>query len=1079
MSSISTGVGLVSGINSAALIEQLIALESQGKIPIQRRMSTVQGAKTALLDINARLLNLKNAASGIRIGKLFQSMTAAVGDETILSARSSSSTPPGSYQFTVGRLASTSQLLSKGFATKDQTPLGLTELTFEWGDAGVARSTPLDALRGGEGVGRGKIQIRDGLTRTATIDLSAAMTLEEVVSAINGSDDIGVEATIENERVVVRDATGGGYPLTITDLGGRTLAADLGIAGTHFGQQVTGAQLNGLGLQSSLAALNDGNGVLIRDGVTDFRIAVDGTTYDISLGRTDQPITTSTALEDLNNGLGVKINTTDADDLQIVTSTGVTVGVNLGSVVVDGETQDEAVETVGEMLSRINAELEAELGAGQVVASLRADGKGFVLTDSMGGAGPVKVLGAGPNGDRTAKDLGLFTGAIDTGPTTLEGSIVRNKVAKPRAATIEDLANRISEQTSGAVTLGFNAAGTGLRLVAGSGGAVSVLAGTTDGSSFGPAIGERTARDLGLLDATGTGTADGSRISRGIGSVLLGNLNGGTGLGAPASISITDRSGTSFTFGDFGSYETLDQLVNAINAAATSAGVGVELSIADSGRGLAARDTSGGAGSLVLSGDGATALGLDGTSTTSLLRGGDLDRQYLSHGTLLSSLNFGKGVGVGNFRITDSAGESALVDVDSGAVTVYDVISEINSRGLLVEARLNETGDGLILVDTNTGEPISAIKVEDVGGAVARGLGIAGTATAAGEDLDGSLERTIELEATDTLNDIVGKINDAGLAVNASILNAGSGATPFRLNLTSVYGGAAGQLFVDSGAVDLGFVRSVEGRDATLVMGTGDAGTSFIFTSSTNTFRDVVSGLEIDAKRAGETTTVEVARDTVSIVEGVKQLVVTINDALGRISDYDKYDQDTEKKGPLLGDPTVARIRQQIIQTAQGPAKGVEGRYRFLSQVGIRFGKEGKLDFDEAKFRAAYDADPRAVEELFAGFEIQSTSSASPVAGVTVENTTTTYSKLGFGDLFDQLLKKLTNSIDGVTTIADRGFQEQLDGLKERLDRYDQRLESKRLRYQNQFAAMEAALAKLQAQQSSLGSLVNLMQPFR
>ena len=66
-----------------------------------------------------------------------------------------------------------------------------------------------------------------------------------------------------------------------------------------------------------------------------------------------------------------------------------------------------------------------------------------------------------------------------------------------------------------------------------------------------------------------------------------------------------------------------------------------------------------------------------------------------------------------------------------------------------------------------------------------------------------------------------------------------------------------------------------------------------------------------------------------------------------------------------------------------------------------------------------------------------------------------------------------------MTTIADRGFQEKLDGLQERLYRYDQRLESKRLRYQNQFAAMETALAKLQSQQSSLGSLVNLMQPFR
>ena len=146
---------------------------------------------------------------------------------------------------------------------------------------------------------------------------------------------------------------------------------------------------------------------------------------------------------------------------------------------------------------------------------------------------------------------------------------------------------------------------------------------------------------------------------------------------------------------------------------------------------------------------------------------------------------------------------------------------------------------------------------------------------------------------------------------------------------------------------------------------------------------------------------------------------------------------------------------------------------RFLSQVGVRFGKEGELMFDEAKFRTAYDTDPEAMEELFTAFAISSTNANSPVPGVTVQSTTTTYAKLGIGDTFDQLLKKLTNSVDGVTTIADRGLQTQLDALKERIDRFDTRLEARRLRYEKQFAAMENAMAKLQVQQSSLSSLAS------
>ncbi len=1079
MSGISSGVGLVSGINSSALIEQLLALEGQGKIPIQRRLSSLQNSRTALLDVNARLLNLRNSSTKFRLGKVFDTMTAVSGDDTALVARASATTPPGSYRFTVGRLASSSQMLSRGFASKDQSPLGLDALTVEWGDAGISRDSALADLNGGSGVGRGSIRIQDRLFRNATIDLTTAVSLRDVVDKINATDGIGVDASIEDERLVLRDTSGGGASLSVEDVGTGTMAETLGIEGSFFASTITGTQINALGIGSALNAFNDGAGVLVRDGVVDMRIRVDATTYDISLGRVDQPITSDTKLSDLNNGVGVRINTTDADDFTVVSSTGVSVGINLGAIVVDGVTQDPAVKTVAEMLARVNAELTEVHGAGKVTMTLRGDGKGFVLTDTLAGAGPVKVLGAGPNSDRSAKDLGLYTGAIDTGPTTLTGSVIRNKVATARATTLNDIITRIAAQTSGAVTASVNGSGTGISLSTTAGAAIEVLAGTTDGSSFGTALGQRTARDLGLFGLLGTTSVSGSRVASVIGSVRTANLNGGAGLGAPAGITIADRSGASFTFSSFAAHDTFASLVTAINSAAVTAGVDVALALSDSGRSVVATDSSGGGGALTLSGDGATALGLASTTNSNSLRGTDLERQYISLGTTLGSLNFGKGVGTGSFKIMDSAGESATVDIDADSVTMYDVVSEINSRGLLVEARINEDGDGITLFDTNTGTALNAMKVTDTTGSVARSLGILGTATAAGDDIFGSFERTVDLSTTDTLSDVVGKINSAGFALSASIVNSGSGATPYRLSLTSSRGGASGQIFVDSGSVDLGMVRAIEGRDASLFLGTGNAETSFLFTSATNTFKDIVSGLEVDAKKAGVTTQIEVSRDVVSIVDSVKQLVTTVNDALGRIAAYDSYDDETKKRGPLLGNSTIARVRQQLIQTAQGAAKGVTGRYRYLTQIGVRFGKDGQLSFDEAKFRTAYDTDPEAVEELFTAYEVSSTNSNSPVEGVTVETTTTTYGKLGIGDQFDQLLKKLTNSVDGVTTIADKNFQEQLDGLNERIERFDARLQVRRKRYETQFAAMETALAKMQSQQSSLGALTANMGMYR
>ncbi|MCZ6492651.1 MAG: flagellar filament capping protein FliD, partial [Planctomycetota bacterium] len=78
---------------------------------------------------------------------------------------------------------------------------------------------------------------------------------------------------------------------------------------------------------------------------------------------------------------------------------------------------------------------------------------------------------------------------------------------------------------------------------------------------------------------------------------------------------------------------------------------------------------------------------------------------------------------------------------------------------------------------------------------------------------------------------------------------------------------------------------------------------------------------------------------------------------------------------------------------------------------------------------------------------------------------------LGFGDLFDQLLDGLTNSIDGTMTLADEFLQDQIDLTNSRIDAFDVRLDAHRARLERQFVAMETALAQLQAMNNALLSL--------
>ena len=133
MGTITTGVGLISGIDTASLVESLLAIEGQGKARLEDRIASLQAQQTALLDINARLLNLKGSAGALSLtDNVFRSVLATSSDEEVLTATATSRALPGTFQFTVRQLAAASQQMTRGFADLDTTlaQLGQTEEQF-------------------------------------------------------------------------------------------------------------------------------------------------------------------------------------------------------------------------------------------------------------------------------------------------------------------------------------------------------------------------------------------------------------------------------------------------------------------------------------------------------------------------------------------------------------------------------------------------------------------------------------------------------------------------------------------------------------------------------------------------------------------------------------------------------------------------------------------------------------------------------------------------------------------------------------------------------------------------------------
>ena len=126
--------------------------------------------------------------------------------------------------------------------------------------------------------------------------------------------------------------------------------------------------------------------------------------------------------------------------------------------------------------------------------------------------------------------------------------------------------------------------------------------------------------------------------------------------------------------------------------------------------GIVLQDTTGASAAnlSVANGDGtntATTLKIEKSVAKSSIDSGSLGLQFVHENSDLSRLNQGRGVSLGSIKIVDSLGvEKTLNFLTSAPKTLGDVITKINDSGLAVTAKLNETGDGLVLVDTGSGQ---------------------------------------------------------------------------------------------------------------------------------------------------------------------------------------------------------------------------------------------------------------------------------------------------------------------------------------------------------------------------------------
>ncbi|MFQ5450793.1 MAG: flagellar hook-associated protein FlgL [Nitrospinaceae bacterium] len=134
-------------------------------------------------------------------------------------------------------------------------------------DPAITTATPLSDLNGGKGIPTGQFTITDRAGNSANIAVASGATLGSLISSINAAG-VNVTASINsngNGLKLVDTSSGVTQAMSISEVGGGTTAASLGILGQRQGT-LEGTDLNpALNASTLISDLNGGGGLTLGD----------------------------------------------------------------------------------------------------------------------------------------------------------------------------------------------------------------------------------------------------------------------------------------------------------------------------------------------------------------------------------------------------------------------------------------------------------------------------------------------------------------------------------------------------------------------------------------------------------------------------------------------------------------------------------------------------------------------------------------------------------------------------------------------------------------------------------------------
>jgi flagellar hook-associated protein 2 len=315
--------------------------------------------------------------------------------------------------------------------------------------------------------------------------------------------------------------------------------------------------------------------------------------------------------------------------------------------------------------------------------------------------------------------------------------------------------------------------------------------------------------------------------------------------------------------------------------------------------------------------------------------------------------------------------------------------------------------------------------------------------------------------SSNSIDSIVTAVNASATAgVRALKVAAGtdsSGTPQYRIQFQSTTTGAQSDFQVYSGTsadVTAGTATNIltasgaavikPAQDAQVTLYAGTSAEQKI-TSSTNTFTDLLPGVNVTVSRAStDSVTIGVAQDAAGATAVASGLVSALNGVFALISTKSAVVNSTDSAGnnvvsggPFTGDSTVRGANDALVSAASMPING-----HSPSEIGISINKDGTLDFDTSKFQSALASDPTGTATMLASL-------ASRVA-----------------DAGTQVSDKYTGQLTGVIT----GQQSLVTNMNDQISQWDIRLAARRAALESQYSNLEVQLSQLNSQSSQLTS---------